>query len=231
MKNKSYIIIILMLFITSAQATTSRTFKGKVKEGILDEAASYLASLPGVSHVEQWISDNQVTFVTRQKSQGVLKIKNASKAKYISVVPSGEELAMHISSVTPLASGRYLVGIFPRKLSDKPVYKNIIVQAGKESEIAVDFSRFNDGLLTLKINNSPANARVRIMNIKPKYTRNMRLAPGRYDVEVSAPGYKTQRTWITLSAKKTSFQFGLVAQSERKVERIIVTGSRIDGDK
>ena len=41
-------------------------------------------------------------------------------------------------------------------------------------------------------------ARVRIMNIVPVYKPGMRLAPGVYDVEVTAPGYATTRRWVRL---------------------------------
>lgn len=66
--------------------------------------------------------------------------------------------------------------------------------------------------LPLRIDTTPNNAKVRIMNIQPRYTRNMLLTNGRYDVEVSSPGYKSQRRWIVLSAKKTQHRFSLTKQ-------------------
>ena len=48
------------------------------------------------------------------------------------------------------------------------------------------------------------------MNIGPKYRANMKLKAGRYDVEVSSPGYEPQRRWITLNGKKTRYNFSLV---------------------
>lgn len=44
----------------------------------------------------------------------------------------------------------------------------------------------------------PRDARVRIMNINPRYRAGIELKPGRYDLEVSKPGYTTLRRWITL---------------------------------
>lgn len=45
---------------------------------------------------------------------------------------------------------------------------------------------------------SPANARIRIMNIYPVYKRGMILESGSYHLEISAPGYRMVNEWITL---------------------------------
>nr|VFK56356.1 MAG: Formylglycine-generating enzyme, required for sulfatase activity, contains SUMF1/FGE domain [Candidatus Kentron sp. TUN]VFK62632.1 MAG: Formylglycine-generating enzyme, required for sulfatase activity, contains SUMF1/FGE domain [Candidatus Kentron sp. TUN] len=42
----------------------------------------------------------------------------------------------------------------------------------------------------------PADARVRILNIKPRYRPGMALKPGRYHVEVSKAGYERMRQWV-----------------------------------
>ncbi len=46
----------------------------------------------------------------------------------------------------------------------------------------------------------PADARIRILNIQPKFVQGISLAPGKYRIEVSAAGHATQRKWITLTA-------------------------------
>ncbi|WP_049721580.1 bifunctional serine/threonine-protein kinase/formylglycine-generating enzyme family protein [Gilvimarinus polysaccharolyticus] len=45
---------------------------------------------------------------------------------------------------------------------------------------------------------TPSNARVRIMNIREKYTPGMPLKPGRYRLEVTAPGYRKYLRWVNL---------------------------------
>jgi len=44
----------------------------------------------------------------------------------------------------------------------------------------------------------PQNARIRIMNIKPKFKQGIHLAGGRYHVEVTAPEYRKYQQWISL---------------------------------
>jgi TolB-like protein len=52
----------------------------------------------------------------------------------------------------------------------------------------------------LQVNAEPQEARVRILNIGPRYQPGIELPPGRYHIEVSASGYQTQTQWISLSA-------------------------------
>lgn len=61
--------------------------------------------------------------------------------------------------------------------------------------------------LTLSV--EPDDALIRILNIAPRYTPGISLAPGRYHIEVSHPGYLTQTTWITLADKDLTTQLKL----------------------
>ena len=57
-----------------------------------------------------------------------------------------------------------------------------------------------DALAVLTVATTPDDARVRIMNIRPRYRDGIGLAPGAYDIEVSAPGYFTYRRFHRLIA-------------------------------
>ncbi|MBW2708000.1 MAG: PEGA domain-containing protein [Deltaproteobacteria bacterium] len=48
----------------------------------------------------------------------------------------------------------------------------------------------------LWVETEPKNARVRILKIKPKFEQGMALAPGRYEIEVSAEGYETRLKYV-----------------------------------
>lgn len=58
-------------------------------------------------------------------------------------------------------------------------------------------------LAELYVEPTPAAARIRIMNIKPKFHQGIRLSGGRYHIEVSAPGYKKYLEWITVKKGET----------------------------
>ena len=64
----------------------------------------------------------------------------------------------------------------------------------------------------LMVSAKPKGARIRIMNIVPRYTPGMALEPGRYDIEVSKAGYSTVRRWIEIS----SADVNLAVELERK---------------
>ncbi len=50
---------------------------------------------------------------------------------------------------------------------------------------------------------------IRVMNIKPRYKPGMMLPAGNYDIEVSAPGYKTKRLWVYHKQNTTKHQVNM----------------------
>ncbi len=78
------------------------------------------------------------------------------------------------------------------------VYSASIAPAGQNLEPPVQADSFG-GLGWLHVNTDPQGARVRILNIVPRYHPGIELAPGSYHIEVSAPGYRTDTQWIPLS--------------------------------
>ena len=63
----------------------------------------------------------------------------------------------------------------------------------------------------------PYDARVQILNIKPKYTMGIMLKPGRYDIRISKKGYKSQRFWITMEHEPIVVERELKKIKKRKV--------------
>ncbi|MEA3410143.1 MAG: caspase family protein [Pseudomonadota bacterium] len=51
----------------------------------------------------------------------------------------------------------------------------------------------------LFVDAEPKDARVRVLNINPRFSQGMLLEPGFYHVEVSAPGYDALRDWVELA--------------------------------
>lgn len=62
---------------------------------------------------------------------------------------------------------------------------------------------------SLKVTTTPAQARVRIMNIPERYQPGIRLPAGRYHIEVSQPGYAMQRRWIEIIDQDVTPSFAL----------------------
>ncbi|PQA85852.1 hypothetical protein [Hyphococcus luteus] len=68
---------------------------------------------------------------------------------------------------------------------------------------------------TLTVNATPADARIRVMNIKPIYAPQMPLAPGLYDIEVTAPGFRPHRQWIRIGDDAHNYKVTLEKSPER----------------
>lgn len=66
-----------------------------------------------------------------------------------------------------------------------------------------------NNVLPLTINPAPAEARVRILNIKDKYSAGMHLKPAAYHIEISHPGYVTKTKWIRLNERNQTWDIAL----------------------
>jgi hypothetical protein len=64
----------------------------------------------------------------------------------------------------------------------------------------------------LYVKTKPERARVMILNIQSKFHQGIELEPGRYHIEVSKTGYKSEKIWIELgSREEKKVNIGLVA--------------------
>ncbi len=72
----------------------------------------------------------------------------------------------------------------------------------------------------LTVQARPANSRIRIMNIKPKYRPGIPLEPGKYDILVEQQGYQSARQWVTIQDADVSLDISLekVSQIPEKTE-------------
>lgn len=70
-------------------------------------------------------------------------------------------------------------------------------------------SQANTYPFTLKL--KPQSAKVRILNIKPRYTPGMPLPPENYHLQVSAKGYVSKTLWVKHSDHKRTHAITLNA--------------------
>ncbi|MBT5230860.1 MAG: hypothetical protein HOM11_11375 [Methylococcales bacterium] len=84
--------------------------------------------------------------------------------------------------------------------------------------------------LPLNVTVVPASAQIKVLNIAPKYQPGMLLTPGRYHIEVSAPGYQMKQNWVALTAASTTFDFQLVANTSETAETDDVAADDIADD-
>lgn len=71
-------------------------------------------------------------------------------------------------------------------------------------------------LYPLTVITEPSDARIRILNINPKFYQGIELKPGRYQVEVSKAGYKKSTRWFDLRADQTEYEVFLNEVHQRQ---------------
>jgi formylglycine-generating enzyme required for sulfatase activity len=63
--------------------------------------------------------------------------------------------------------------------------------------------------VAFRVKPEPADAKVRILNIRPPYRDGMELSPGAYRIEVSKPGFLTSDQWFELTAADPVYEVDL----------------------
>lgn len=99
------------------------------------------------------------------------------------------------------------------------VYKN--VELNQDRVVTFNWEAPEVELLSLTVNTDPSDARVRVMNIVETYSRGMELAAGQYQIEVSAPGFVSQTSWVTLAPGNEVFRFSLDPRISRPTDSLV----------
>jgi len=86
-----------------------------------------------------------------------------------------------------------------RRITSNRTYRTKNQQDVKQPSLRIPFY----------VKTKPQNATVRIMNIKPKYQAGIRLKAGLYDIQISAPGYRDRRFWMSLNPKFSTLEVSL----------------------
>ena len=97
-----------------------------------------------------------------------------------------------------LSGGTYRLRV--EKDGYEPYRKRVPLETGRSITLHVILSKERRTNGRLFVETEPGHARVRILNIYPKFYQGIELEPGRYDVVVSASGYETERAWVDLGA-------------------------------
>ena len=98
---------------------------------------------------------------------------------------------------------------------------DVAVSTGRTASLEAWLTEQGPRTGRLYVNTDPSDARVRVLNIQPKFQQGMTLSPGDYHLEVSAAGHGKQTRWVKLSAgedKRVSF---ILSSSQASVAPIV----------
>ena len=206
-----------------AHADIKKTIKGTIKKGILEEFAGELAKLPGLKQVKEKIETNEFKLISTSKRRGILELANYNDAENITIARTRYEPGLKIFDQAILASGTYWLKAQPKDTKQQAIERKVIINSGVTNKTALNFWQKGLKVFPLEINTIPQSARIRILNIVPKYKFSMPLSPGKYLVEVSHKDYKTAKFDITLDHNQNNCN---VALQPQKVEVISVTSTK-----
>lgn len=148
----------------------------------------------------------------------------------INVIPKDASIQLNHSGLVfrqgiLLEPGHYSVSI--SKPGYQPQQLNIQhKQAPTQVNLTLSPARYS-----VQIKTHPPDSTIRIINIKPKYTKNLQLPPGRYLVEVSHPGYQAKRQWLEINTSEVKQTIALTpAMKQGKIiQHALAEG--VDGPK
>ncbi|QQS55087.1 MAG: PEGA domain-containing protein [Candidatus Competibacteraceae bacterium] len=114
-----------------------------------------------------------------------------------------------------LAPGSYTVEVSQSGYETREVTVRI---ADSDVTVPVSLSRQPEperpALYRLTVRADPANARIRLLGIRPVYQPGIQLAPGSYTVEVSQSGYETREVTVRIADSDVTVPVSLSRQPE-----------------
>jgi serine/threonine-protein kinase PpkA len=84
---------------------------------------------------------------------------------------------------------------------------------------------------SLRVDSQPTNAFIRILNIKAKFKQNMKLPPGNYQLELSAPGFKQLLRWVQIDQQDKRLAYQLQPKLQAGQEFSDTLGRNRQGPK
>jgi len=127
-------------------------------------------------------------------------VKNEKSRLFINASPS--QSTIRILNISPpyvpgirLDAGEYHVEVSQDGYETYRAW--VSLKKGETKKVPVQLQAIPEPVYgSLTVQTSPADAQVRILNIKEKYAPGIQLQPGRFLVEVARNGYRTEKQWV-----------------------------------
>jgi uncharacterized membrane protein len=154
-----------------------------------------VVSAPGYEAARHWLQlvagEDQRFSVSLTKVRPRLSVETLPQGAQIRIINP----AVEFSQGMQLAPGRYEILVAAGGYETKREW--VELAAGKDTHIKITLLKAKAHLW---VDTEPQNANVKILNLEKKFTQGMELAPGRYEIVVSAPGCEAAGQWIELVA-------------------------------
>ncbi len=175
---------VLMLFDSS--------FSGEVfslEPAVLGDISEESA-LPVRQYVIAGIEDEPVPDKSMFKKFLVKGLEGNADLIYDGII-TGTELGNFLSKIVAKSTGG-------RQHTQYGTIKNPVLAGG--DFIFQPATKISGTAVSLFVTTNPANALIRVLNIKPRFFQGMELKPGKYHLEVSSAGFWRKKMWVDIKA-------------------------------
>lgn len=209
MFNKIYLALIISLI---SQNLYAEGIGSKIKRTIVDEIFSEffnsLAKIPGLDKLALKVENNKYQIITSDwvKQKAKLSLTSFHSGDKAMLVPINSKYGYSITATSEIPYGKYQLIITPKDSGLQKINRNLIVNK-KDYQVEYIFWNKKQKMFPLDIETAPIDARVRVLNIMPKYYDGMELKRGKYKIEVSAKGHKRQVRYVVLDHSQQKFSF------------------------
>ncbi|MGR9053934.1 MAG: SUMF1/EgtB/PvdO family nonheme iron enzyme, partial [Gammaproteobacteria bacterium] len=209
-----------------AASTGQKAADGQGKNGLFTSHLMEAIKTPGLNvyqaftqtarKVYQATHEKQLPWLSGVLLNDVYFTIDAPNAKTVTVTApaaSGHEAEIaYWNSIKDQSNPAYFAA-YLKRYGDKGLYSELAkIKLGELEHAVVEASPASNEPETahLTVRTSPDGAKVRILNIGPKYQDGIELKPGRYHIEVTHPGYQRDVQWFELGAADTVHDVVLV---------------------
>ena len=145
-----------------------------------------------------FIASSGAVVYAPSKSKAGAFLSVESNVKGARVLVDGRYIGSTDLSSIKVSTGEHRIRV--EKDGYEAYVKRMNFEKGRSMSMFVDLNPKTPSKGRIYIDTQPGDAKVRILNIGPRFSQGMDLEAGRYHVEVSASGYETKKVWVSLDS-------------------------------
>jgi len=187
-------------------------YKDVVAKNNIKAFDSYLSEYPNGKNIKKIMSLKEQQIYNDTINQNTVEFYDY----YLIMYPKGRYVT-HIQSLKE--KKKYEIAKIENSIAFYNEYIEEYPNGKYLSEVKLLKSELSKRSLTITAN--VAGAKVKILNIKEKYVPEIRLLPGKYHIEVSAPQYIKQRKWVTVTEDNLHVKISLYTEKEHKILKFL----------
>lgn len=139
--------------------------------------------------------------IEEEREESLLSVRSNVDGAWVRL--DGRQVGETPLEEAPVAPGEYRLSV--GKAGYDTEQRTVRVSPGRHPSLYVRLEQKGPDTARLYVHPDPEGARIRILNIGPKFEQGMSLSPGRYQVEASADGCETRTRWVTLAAGRDEY--------------------------